>query len=151
MRARDDRRWPRYGYGTKKKGRGPKAPPRHRTVASGSSRTLQTSVSYQFTRTPKRSTRGATIAWMKFAFDTLFCAPRIACSVFELNTLKTSIAGMKRIVPAFTGRSTWKSRFWNVGRRLSPTGSTRRLTDEAPLVRDATVSVRSNGYPWRAL
>src|SRR5262245_50190280 len=50
------------------------------------------SVSYQVTRTPNRSTRGATIAWIWLAFAA-FCVPRIACTVFPLVRLNTSSDG----------------------------------------------------------
>ena len=76
--------------------------------------------SYQFMRTPNRTTRGATIAWIWLAFAA-FCVPRIACTVFEFATLKMSSDGTNFMVDRLIGRSTWKSRFWKFGSRFSPT------------------------------
>ena len=67
--------------------------------------------SYQFTRTPNRTTRGATIAWIWLAL-VAFCVPRIAWTMSGLATLNTSIDGMNRRFMSRTGRSRWKSTFW---------------------------------------
>ena len=53
---------------------------------------------YQFTRTPKRMTRGATIAWIWLAL-VAFCRLRIAWIVFEFARLKMSSDGTK-LTPA---------------------------------------------------
>src|SRR5687767_10534333 len=67
--------------------------------------------SYQVIRTPNRTTRGATIAWIWLAFAA-FCVPRIACTVFELVRLNTSSDGTNFRVDRLIGRSTWKSTLW---------------------------------------
>ena len=61
--------------------------------------------------------------------------PRIAWIVLALARLKMSSDGTNRTLPNVTGRSTWKSRFWKFGSRLSPTGSSRTSTCRAPFGR----------------
>ena len=90
-------------------------------MMTGPVRLLQGLV-YQFTRIPKRTIRGATIAWMLFAL-VAFWLPRTAWMVSLLVRLKTSIDGTMWPAPNPIGRSRWKSKFWNVGRLFSPIGS----------------------------
>src|SRR5688572_7512338 len=101
---------------------------------------------YQFTRTPNRITRGATMAWIWLAFDA-FWRLRIAWTVFELATLNTSSDGTKFRFITRTARSTWKSTLWKFGRRVSPTGFSSTSTWPAPLGRLGVCTVISCGYP----
>ena len=92
---------------------------------------------YQFILTPKRTTRGATIAWIWLAFEA-FCVPRIACTVLVLARLNTSSDGVKRTVPMLTGRSTCRSMLWSFGSARSPT-----LLEQGRTVPGAALAARA--------
>src|SRR6516225_3109848 len=78
---------------------------------------------YQATRTPTRTTRGASSELIVFAL-LAFWPPRSDSVVLPLNRLNTSRLGVIFSLPSTAiGRSTLKSTVWKFGRRASPRGS----------------------------
>src|SRR4249920_2175166 len=74
---------------------------------------------YQFRRAPKRITRGATRALMRFAL-LAFWRRLTLWTMFELSTLNTSAERVIFAVFQTNALSIRKSTLWKAGRRFSP-------------------------------